>query len=124
VSWGRHYSGEDIPDPPTRPDLAGSVHHWTPAISPSGMAFYTEAVIPEWQGSLLIGGLTSLAVTRLTLDGDQVTGEERIDLGARIRDVRQGPDGAVYVVTDEADGAILRLSAARPTLAPAGPGSR
>src|SRR3546814_1763874 len=59
VSWGRHYSGEDIPDPPTRPDLAPSIYHWTPVISPSGMAFYTGEVFPAWRGNLLIGGLRS-----------------------------------------------------------------
>ena len=58
VSWGRHYSGIDIPDPPTRPDLAPSVHHWDPVISPSGMAFYTGDVFPGWKGNLLIGGLS------------------------------------------------------------------
>jgi glucose/arabinose dehydrogenase len=112
VSWGRHYSGEDIPDPPTRPDLAQSIHHWTPVISPSGMIFYTGNAFPAWQGNLLIGGLTAQGVVRLTLDGQRVTGEERIDMGKRIRDVDQGPDGAVYILTDRSDGEILRLSPA------------
>jgi glucose/arabinose dehydrogenase len=112
VSWGRHYSGEDIPDPPTRPDLAQSIHHWTPVISPSGMIFYTGNAFPAWQGNLLIGALTAEGVVRLTLDGQRVTGEERIDMGKRIRDVAQGPDGAVYILTDRSDGEILRLSPA------------
>ncbi|MBW7851647.1 MAG: PQQ-dependent sugar dehydrogenase [Rhodospirillales bacterium] len=113
VSWGRHYGGTSIPDPPTRPDLAPSIHHWTPAISPSGMAFYTATAIPGWRGNLLIGGLGSEALVRLTLDGERVTGEERMPMDARIRDVRQGPDGAVYLLTDADDGKILRLTAAR-----------
>ncbi|MBL8660089.1 MAG: PQQ-dependent sugar dehydrogenase [Rhodospirillales bacterium] len=113
VSWGRHYSGADIPDPPSRPDLADAIYHWNPVISPSGMTFYTGALIPAWRGNLLIGGLSSEGVVRLVLDGDKVTHEERIDLDARIRNVRQGPDGAVYVLTDEADGAILRLAPAK-----------
>jgi glucose/arabinose dehydrogenase len=110
VSWGRHYDGTDIPDPPTRPDLVGSVHHWTPVISPSGMIFYTGNAPPEWKGNLLIGGLSSLGIVRLTLKGDEVAAEERLSLGGRIRDVRQGPDGAVYALTDEDDGRLLRLT--------------
>ncbi len=110
VSWGRHYSGEDIPDPPTRPDLADAIHQWTPVIAASGMSFYTGDLFPAWRGNLLVGGLVARAVVRLTLDGERVTGEDRIPLGARIRDVAQGPDGAIYVLTDEDDGAILRLT--------------
>ncbi|MGE0724950.1 MAG: PQQ-dependent sugar dehydrogenase [Alphaproteobacteria bacterium] len=113
VSWGSHYNMEAIPDPSTRPDLAGSVRHWTPVIAPSGMAFYTADLFPGWRGSLLIGGLRSTGIVRLTLDGERVTGEERISLGQRIRDVRQGPDGAVYALVDAGEGAVLRLSPAR-----------
>lgn len=112
VSWGSHYSGEPIPDPPTRSDLADAIYHWTPAVSPSGIAFYTGDRFPAWRGNLLLGGLSSQALIRLTLDGVRVTGEERIDMGRRIRHVRQGPDGAVYLLTDEDDGEILKLSPA------------
>lgn len=114
VSWGVHYTGEDIPDPPTRPHLAPSIYHWTPSIAPSGMTFYTRDEIPAWRGSLLLGGLKSERITRLTLRGDRVIAEERIPLGIRIRDVAQGPDGAVYLLTDEPDGKILRLVRDRP----------
>jgi glucose/arabinose dehydrogenase len=113
VSWGVHYNGRDIPDPPTRPDFAQPIYHWTPVISPSGMTFYTADAIPAWRGNLLLGGLSSQAVTRLTLDGNRVAAEERIPIGARVRDVRQGPDGAVYVLTDASDGALLRLTLVR-----------
>ena len=109
VSWGRHYDGRDIPDPPTRPDLAGSVHQWTPVIGPSGMAFYTGEAFPAWRGDVLIGGLVSQGLVRVSLDGARMIGEERISLGARIRDVRQGPDGFVYALTDADNGRILRL---------------
>ena len=109
VSWGRHYDGRDIPDPPTRPDLAGSVHQWTPVIGPSGMAFYTGEAFPAWRGDVLIGGLVSQGLVRVSLDGTRMIGEERIALGARIRDVRQGPDGFVYALTDADNGRILRL---------------
>lgn len=114
VSWGDHYDGKDIPDPPTHPEFADAIRHWTPVISPSGIAFYTADAIPAWKGDLLISGLSSQAITRLTLDGEKVTGEERIPMGARIRDVAQGPDGAVYALTDEANGKVLRLTADSP----------
>ena len=110
VSWGRHYNGEAIPDPATRPDLAGSVRHWTPVISPSGMIFYTGDAFPTWRGNILIGGLTTRGIIRLELDGNSVKAEHRIGLGHRIRDVGQGPDGAVYALTDEDQGEILRLT--------------
>jgi len=111
VSWGKHYDGKEIPDPPTRPEFTDAIRHWTPVISPSGMTFYTADAIPGWKGNLLIGGLSSQALVRLTLDGEKVTGEERIPLGGRIRNVVQGPDGAVYVL-DDSKGSIVRLSLA------------
>ena len=109
VSWGMHYNGKDIPDPPTHPEFADAIYHWDPVISPSGIAFYTADAIPAWKGNLLIAGLSEQAIVRLTLDGEKVTGEERIPLGARIRDVQQAPDGSVYALTDEGDGKVLRL---------------
>jgi glucose/arabinose dehydrogenase len=112
VSWGRHYSGEPIPNPPTRPDLTDAIYQWTPVIAASGAAFYTGDLLPDWQGDLLVGGLVSQGLVRLTLDGEKVVAEERIPLAAPIRQVRQGPDGAVYVLTDKRDGEILRLSPA------------
>ncbi len=122
VSWGKHYDGKDIPNPPTHPEFADAVRHWTPVISPSGITFYTAEAypgwtadtIPAWKDNLLIGGLSSQAIIRLTLDGETVTGEERIPMGARIRDVEQGPDGAVYALTDAGDGAVLRITAESP----------
>jgi glucose/arabinose dehydrogenase len=110
VSWGMHYDGRKIPEPPTRPEFADAIYHWSPVISPSGMTFYTADAIPAWQGNLLIGGLSEQAIVRLTLDGEKVTAEERIPMGARIRDVQQAPDGSVYALTDEGDGKILRLT--------------
>ncbi len=112
VSWGKHYDGTDIPDPPTRPDLADAVYHWVPAISPSGISFYDGALFPDWQGDLLIGGLSSNALVRLSLENGRVTGEERIPMNERVRNVRPGPDGAVYLLIDSADGEILRLEPA------------
>lgn len=112
VSWGKHYDGRAIPLPPTKPDFAMSTHQWTPVIAPSGMSIYSGSMFPQWRGSILIGGLRAQGVVRATLDGDKFASEERLGLGARVRDVRQGPDGAIYAVTDEAKGRVLRLSAA------------
>jgi aldose sugar dehydrogenase len=109
VSWGKHYSGEDIPDPPTRPDLADAVKYWVPAISPSGMSFYTGAKFPQWKDNLLIGGLGAVGIVRLKLENGKVVDEEHIELGARIRDVDQAPDGSIIALTDDSDGKILRL---------------
>lgn len=110
VSWGKHYDGTDIPDPPSAPRFADAALHWTPVISPSGMVFYTGEMFPAWRGSALIGGLSSHALIRLRIDGEQANEEERIPLSARIRDVEQAPDGAVYVLTDEEEGDIWRLA--------------
>lgn len=109
VSWGSHYSGEPIPDPPTRPDLVDAVHHWTPAVSPSGITFYTGNLFPLWRNNLLLAGLSSQSLIRLELAGDRVVAEERIPFPHRLRHVREGTDGAVYLLTDEEDGVILRL---------------
>ena len=113
VSWGSNYDDSPIPPPPTHPEFTDAVAHWNPVISPSGIAFYTADAIPGWKGNLLLAGLSSQAIIRLALDGETVTGEERIPVGARIRDVVQGPDGAVYALTDAVDGSILKLSAAQ-----------
>jgi aldose sugar dehydrogenase len=92
--------------------LTDAIKQWTPVISPSGVTFYAADTIPGWKGNLLIAGLSSQGIVRLTVEGDKVTGEERIPLGARIRNVVQGPDGAVYALTDAGKGQILRLSPA------------
>ncbi|MGD0531898.1 MAG: PQQ-dependent sugar dehydrogenase, partial [Methyloceanibacter sp.] len=113
VSWGRHYDGR-IPNPTTHPEFVDAIDHWTPMISPSGMTFYTGDAIPGWRDNLLIGGLSSQAIIRLTLDGETVRAEERIPMGARIRDMVQAPDGSIYALTDEDDGKILRLTLENP----------
>lgn len=112
VSWGNHYDGGTIPDPPTRPEFARSIHQWTPVIAASGMDFYTGDRVADWQGDLFNGGLVSKGLVRLELDGQTVTHEERIPLGQRIRQVQEGPDGALYILTDEESGEILRMAPA------------
>jgi glucose/arabinose dehydrogenase len=109
VSWGTHYDGTPIPLPSTRPDLADALKQWTPVISPSGMIFYTGDLFPAWRGNALIGSLSRRGLVRLVAGASNVVGEEIIPLGARIRDVAQGPDGAVYLLTDHQDGHVLRL---------------
>lgn len=113
VSWGRHYDGTDIPDPPTHPEFADAAAHWTPVISPSGMAFYTGDRFPEWRGSALIGGLSARALVRVAWDGGSPAEAERLELGERIRDVTQAPDGSLYLLTDQDDGSIWRLAPAQ-----------
>jgi len=85
-----------------------------PSIAPSGMAFYTGQLFPKWNGSLFTGALRGAMLVRLTLDGQAVTSEERLlqNLNERIRDVRQGPDGALWLLTDSANGRLLRVTPA------------
>lgn len=118
VSLGINYGGSPVGSgEASAPGMVDSIHHWTPVIAPSGMMFYGGAAFPAWQGNLFVGGLKSTALVRLELDGDSVTHEERLleDLDLRIRDVAEGPDGAIYVVTDEGDGEILRIAPAEGT---------
>jgi len=91
------------------------VWHWTPSIAPSGMAFYTGELFPGWKGSLINGALKFELLSRLTLKGDSAVKEERLlqGLRERIRDVRQGPDGALYLLTDNPAGRILRVTPAK-----------
>lgn len=111
IAYGRHYSGEKIGVGHAKPGLEQPVFYWDPSIAPSGMAFYDGDKFPNWRGNLLIGALKFRLLARLTLSGGNIVAEERIleDLGERIRDVRQGPDGFIYLLTDADDGRILRL---------------
>lgn len=109
VSWGRHYNGTDIPNPPTHPKFADAALHWTPVISPSGMTFYTGDRFPEWRGSALTGGLSAQAVVRVEIDGGDAREAERLPLNQRIREVAQAPDGTIYLLTDQDDGSVWRL---------------
>lgn len=113
VSNGDNYDGTPIPDHATRPDLAAPLEYWHPAISPSGLAFYTGTLFPSWKGSALVGSLSTEALVRLELDGDRVKSEERIDVRERVRDVAQASDGSVWLLTDAKEGALLRLAPAK-----------
>jgi glucose/arabinose dehydrogenase len=114
ISYGVHYSGQKIGEGTRKPGLEQPVYYWDPSIAPSGMAFYTGDKFPAWRGSILVGALAGKLVSRLETNGNRVTGEERMlqNLGERIRDVRQGPDGFVYLLTDARNGRILRMKPA------------
>jgi glucose/arabinose dehydrogenase len=90
------------------------LHYWVPSIAPSGMAFYTGNKFPRWQGDLFVGALRDEMLVRLKLDGEKVVQEERLLKGVlgRIRDVRNGPDGFLYVLNDESRGVLARLEPA------------
>jgi glucose/arabinose dehydrogenase len=117
ISYGRHYSGMRIGVGNRKAGLEQPIYYWDPSIAPCGMAFYTGDLVPAWKGSLFVGALAGSHLARLVLDGEEVVAEERLltNLGERIRDVRQGPDGAIYVATDSSRGRILRLGPARST---------
>ena len=90
------------------------VYYWDPVIAPGGMTFYDGAMFPGWRGNLLVAALKEKHIARLVLDDGRVVGEERLmtDLGERVRDVAVAPDGAVWAITDEADGKLVRLAKA------------
>ena len=112
MTYGRNYgTGTSIGEEGPRAGFEQPLTRWVPSIAPSGMAFVTSDRYPGWKGSLLVGALRGQVLVRLTLDGRRVVAEERLlqSLRERLRDVRQGPDGLVYVLTDSPDGQVLRL---------------
>ncbi len=119
IAYGIEYQGGPITGGITaKKGMEQPIYYWDPVIAPSGMVFYTGNMFPAWKGSLFIGGLTSTNLVRLDVNGARITGEERLltDLKPnreRIRDVRQGPDGALYLLTDNAKGRLLKIVAAK-----------
>ena len=113
ITYGEEYSGKPISEGATqKAGLEQPVYYWDPVIAPSGMALYNGALFPALKGSLLIGSMREQHVARLVLKDDKVVGEERLfaDIGGRVRDVSVGPDGAIYVLTDEEDGKLIRIT--------------
>ena len=115
IGFGIDYSGAKIHEGTNKTGMEQPIRQWTPVIAPSGMAFYTADRFLQWKNNLFIGGLVSQALVRLELDGEKVTKEERLlqDLRQRIRDVRAGPDGALWLLTDSANGKLLRVTPGR-----------
>lgn len=113
VSNGDHYDGRDIPDHDTDPSFDEPTLWWTPVISPGHVMAYSGNLFTEWQGDLFIAGLSSRAIIRIEIDGDTAQEAERFDMGARIRSVVQGPDGALWVLEDDSrdsQGRLLKLT--------------
>ncbi|HKX94485.1 MAG TPA: PQQ-dependent sugar dehydrogenase [Methylibium sp.] len=111
ITYGREYmTNSVIGEGTARADVAAPLTYWVPSIAPSGMAFVTNGTRhPEWRGQLLVGALRAQQLLRLELDGNRVVREHRYAVRARVRDVRQGPDGAIYLLTDTSSGQVLRV---------------
>jgi glucose/arabinose dehydrogenase len=117
ITYGVNYGfGTRIGEGQTKPGMVQPLHLWVPSIAPSGMAFVSGSKFPKWTGDLLVGALRDQMLVRLELDGEKVVREERLLQGivGRIRDVRMGPDGLVYLLTDDSEGALLRLEPVNP----------
>lgn len=115
IGFGIDYNGARIHQATAMAGMEQPVKYWVPSIAPSGMAFYAGTLFPAWRGSLFSGALAGQMLVRLSLNGNAVSGEERIlkNLNERIRDVRQGPDGALWLLTDNSAGRLLRVSPAK-----------
>jgi len=112
VTFGEEYSGKPVPNAvTTKAGYVDPVYYWDPVIAPSGAQFYTGNLFPEWKGNLFVGALKEQRLVRLRIENNKVTGEEHLltNRHQRIRDVKQGPDGALYIVTDETDGELWKL---------------
>jgi glucose/arabinose dehydrogenase len=111
ITLGREYTGEVISPQPAREGMEQPVNHWSPSIGLSGMLFYTGDRLPAWKGNLFLGGLAGMYLQRVVFNERGVWGREPIipDLRQRIRDVRQGPDGLIYLAVDAQQGGILRI---------------
>lgn len=110
VSEGDHYDGKKIPNHDTRPEFEAPKVAWVPTIAPSGLIFYSGDLFPAWKGSAFVGGLASQALIRISFDGDSAKEAERFLMGNRIREVEQGPDGAIYLLEDGENGRMLKLT--------------
>ena len=109
VSDGDHYDGRPIPDHATRPEFERYKVMWNPVISPGGLIVYSGTMFPQWKGDLFIGGLSSQSLVRVDVNGTDAKKGDQWPMGARIREVEQGPDGAIWVLEDGDDGSQGRL---------------
>jgi glucose/arabinose dehydrogenase len=113
VSNGDHYDGRPIPDHDTHPEFVAPRLSWTPVISPSSLVIYSGDDFPAWRGNALISGLSSQSLVRVALDGDSAREVARYDMGERVREVVQGPDGGLWLLEDGSGGRLLKLQARR-----------
>ena len=110
VSYAVNYNGVPIASPDTRPDLAKPVIYWTPIFAPGGLMFYSGAMFPAWKGSAFAAGLASRALHRIEVDGATAKPAEHWTVGFRVRDVAQAPDGALWLIEDDSEGGLYRLT--------------
>ena len=111
ISYGRHYSGARIGEGTEAEGMEQPEFYWDPSIAPSGLAFHLGRSFPEWYGDLFVGALKDQMIVRLDISGDEIVDSEELFAGdfGRIRDVRSGPDGNLWFLTDEADGGVYRV---------------
>ncbi len=109
VTYSREYHYPRITRRTTKPGMVDPLVVWTPAQAPSGLVVYHGEAFPEWKGNIFSGGLASGEVRRIILNGTSIAGEEKLSIGARVRDVREGPDGYLYILTDEKNGRLIRI---------------
>ncbi|HKQ09798.1 MAG TPA: PQQ-dependent sugar dehydrogenase, partial [Rhizomicrobium sp.] len=110
VAFAQNYNGVPIPQPDTRPDLQKPLIYWTPIIAPGSMTFYKGNVFPQWQGSILMGGLATMTVNRIIVDGATAKPAERWSVGRRIRDIEVAPDGTVWMLEDSTTGGLFKVT--------------
>ena len=113
IAYGVNYDGSKVDNGLTqKTGMEQPIYYWDPVIAPSGITFYDGKLIPEWKGNLFVAGLAGQHVSRLVLDGHKVVGEERLllDQHQRMRAIHEGPDGALWVVTDNPDGRLIRIA--------------
>ena len=111
ITYGLDYSGAKITPYTKRDGMEQPLIQWTPSIAPSGMTLYRGEAFPDWSGDLFVSALVEQSLRRLDLEGGEIVGQEVLftELGARLRDVRTGPDGFLYILTDEEDGKVIRV---------------
>jgi glucose/arabinose dehydrogenase len=110
VAYAQNYNGVPIPQPDTRPDLQKPVLYWTPIIAPGSITFYKGSVFPQWQGSILMGGMATMTLNRIVVDGATAKPAERWNVGKRIRDVEVAPDGTVWMLEDSTTGGLFKVT--------------
>jgi len=110
ASYATNYNGVPIPSPDTRPDLTKPVIYWTPIIAPGNLTFYKGAMFPQWNGSALMGGMATMTLNRIIVDGATAKPAERWSVGHRIRDVEVGPDGALWMLEDSPTGGLFKVT--------------